>query len=72
MNELVKALQARIAFLEQDVARYENARIVVGMELDHMRRKLGFHNDHPDAIKCPCCSREPLRTSLTPQGSPQT
>jgi hypothetical protein len=54
MNELVRTLQARITELEQRCARYENARYVLSVEIDHLRRQLGFNNTHPDADKCGC------------------
>lgn len=54
MNELVKTLQARIQFLEQEIARYENARYILVIEIDHLRRQLGYNNTHPDAEKCDC------------------
>lgn len=50
MNELVKALQARIADLERDNARYENARHILALEVDYWRsRALGMRNTHPAA-----------------------
>lgn len=51
MNELVKALQSRIADLEQGRARYENARIILAIEVDYWRgRALGtYPNYHPDS-----------------------
>lgn len=54
VNELVKALQARIADLERENARYENARIICGIELGYWRsRALGLdpldpQSHHPD------------------------
>ena len=54
MNELVRTLQARITELEQRCARYENARYILCIERDHLRRKLGYNNTHPDADKCDC------------------
>jgi hypothetical protein len=56
MNELVRTLQSRITDLERTCARYENARLVLCIEIDHLRRKLGFHNTHPDADKCGCAT----------------
>jgi hypothetical protein len=61
MNELVKALQARIDYLERDNARYENARIIMIGEIDHLRRKLGFNNTHPASEKCSCEECRPYR-----------
>jgi len=66
MIELVKTLQKRISELEQanfdlrcDNARYENARVICAIEVDHLRRKLGFNNTHPAVEKCRCeeCTR---------------
>jgi hypothetical protein len=59
MNELVKTLHSRIDDLEQRCARYENARLILCIEIDHLRHKLGINNTHPDADKCGCdeCER---------------
>jgi hypothetical protein len=54
MNELVKALQSRIAELERENARYESARRILVLEIEHWREKaLGIPNTHPDACAWP-------------------
>jgi hypothetical protein len=77
MNELVKTLQARITFLEQELARYENARHIHCIEMDHLRMKLGFNNTHPAAEKCGCEECKTVASTRgvsfsTPTGQDQT
>jgi hypothetical protein len=55
MNELVKTLQARIKLLEQELARYENARVVGAIEVGYWRSRalgddpLDVNSHHPDS-----------------------
>jgi hypothetical protein len=78
VNELVKALQARITFLEQEVARYENARIVCGIELGYWRTKalgsdpLDTKSHHPDSELGKLLASTRGVSSGTPTGQAQT
>jgi hypothetical protein len=65
--KLIEALQSRIASLEADCARYENARQIVAWKLDHYMVKAGHINTHPDAEKCGCSECSEVRQLL---GSP--
>lgn len=59
--EQLAQAHARIAELEsenieikRDLRRYENARVVLCAEIDHLRSKIYGRNTHPDAIRCGC------------------
>jgi regulator of replication initiation timing len=59
IEKLVETLQRRLEELEQANARMRNAHYILSIERDHLRRRLGYNNEHPDAIRCPCVDCQP-------------
>lgn len=66
-EKLIEALQSRIASLEEDCRRYDNAHQILTREIDHYKVRAGHINTHPDAEKCGCPECALVRSSRRSQ-----
>lgn len=54
LKDRIERQEREIEELKRTVARYENARLILVRDVDHLRTKLYGKNTHTDADKCIC------------------